>query len=123
MLTATELAIQRRATKQFIDAAPKTVILSTVAKVMVAGTASFLSGGSRDPQIFRLVWLTEDGINERPPDGTRRFDFALIGEHDAEISIGDFWKEGDQEFRIENMTPSNGWEVKAYGISHGPKPS
>jgi hypothetical protein len=70
-----------------------------------------------------MIWLDETGIDRRPPSGTRRFDFVLVGEHDANVAIGDYWKVGNQEFRIEAVTPYNGWEVKAHGISHGPKPT
>lgn len=118
-----ELSMQRMATAQYISAKPKTIVLHSRARTMVNGTMKTANTGVRAPQIFRLVWLSEDGIHERPPEGSRKFDFAIIGNYDAEVAIGDFWKEGDQEFVVENITPSNGWEVKAYGISHGSKPN
>lgn len=123
MLSAVEATLQRRVTKQFIDANPTSIILlNKIPGPVVGGTQMAGTDVARAAQTFRLVWLEERGINERPPDGTRKFDFALVGQHDAAVDIGDHWKLGEQEFVIESIAPSNEWEVKAYGVSHGPKP-
>lgn len=122
-MNAVELAIQRKATKAFIDDKPTNLVLHTaVDSVIEGGTQRTVPGADRPEQTFRIIWLSETGIYERPPEGTRRFDFAIVGEHDAELAIGDFWEDGEQEYRIEAVTPSNGWEVKAHGVSHGAKP-
>ncbi|AEL97935.1 hypothetical protein CL65_gp027 [Mycobacterium phage Patience] len=123
MTTAVELTLQRRATTQFISAKPKDIVLKRRTKSFVGGTLKNITMPDRASQTFRIIFLEETGIHEPPPEGTRRFDFALVGEYDAEVSIGDFWQEGSQEFEITAISPSNGWEVKAYGISHGPKPT
>lgn len=123
MPMAAELNIQRRATKQFIDANPTVISLWSVETIMSGGVAKRAPGGSRGPQTLRMIWLDETGIDRRPPSGSRSFDFVLVGEHDANMAIGDYWFNGEQEFRIEAVTPYNGWEVKAYGVSNGPKPT
>lgn len=122
MLNSAELTVQRYATMQFIAANPSEITLTSRNEAMVNGTVVSTFGGPRPPQIFRLIWLEEKGVYEKPPSGTRKFDFAIVGEYDAELAIGDFWEVGEQEFIIEAISPFNGWEVKAYGVSNGPKP-
>lgn len=123
MMTAVELAIQRRATELFINADPTPIELNTGGFTFVNGTKTALPGGLRPEQVFKIIWSGSDGIVEEPPNGTRRFDFVLLGKHDATVAIGDFWKVGEQEFRIIFVYPSNGYEVKAGGLSHGPSPT
>jgi hypothetical protein len=118
-----ERILQRRVTERFIAANPTQITLLTRQKVMSGGTMSAPQLGSRAPQTLRIIWLDETGINGKPPEGSRKFDFALLGAHDATMAIGDYWKVGEQEFVLEAIAPSNGWEVKAYGVSHGPKPT
>ena len=121
--TAVELEIQRRATERFIASDPTTINLGFKVSIMSAGTKSFGTGGLRGDQIFKIIWSGSDGIVEEPPNGTRKFDFVLLGKHDAVVAINDFWKVGNQEFRIDFVYPYNGWEVKAGGFSHGPGPA
>ena len=81
---------------------------------------------TEDPQELRIIWDGSDGINRQVNEeqsGSRRFDFILVGKYDADLAIGDFWEEGSQKFIIESIFPSNDWEVKAGGISHGSTPS
>lgn len=122
-MNALEKAVQRKATKAFIDADPTTLVLKTKLESFVGGTKKIVDGPESPPQVFKVIWEGQSGINREAPNGARRFDFVLIGEHDAVISIGDFWKDGEQENRITWVSPSNEYEVVAGGISHGPSPT
>lgn len=124
-----ELAIHRLGTEEFIKAGPpKTIVLTPCTEAIVGGTKIFTSGTPRDPQEFKIIFPNVSGAYQNPsivrdinPDGgVQRFDFILVGKYDAEVDIGDFWKEGDQEYRVEYAFPYNGYEVKVGGVSHGP---
>lgn len=120
-----ELSIQRRATKALINADPTSIVLFPNAGSMVNGTLKFTPGSARNPQNFKVIWDGSNGIARETgsPGEARRFDFILVGEHTATVAIGDVWKLGEQKFVIEFVEPSNGWEVKAGGISHGSIPT
>lgn len=123
MLTARELSMQRKATERFIAADPTEIILNTGGFQWINGSKIGVPSVTRDPQIFKLIWTGETGVVEDAPNGTRRFDFYIVGKFDAVVSISDFWKTGNQENRITFIYPSNGYEVKAGGVSHGPSPT
>lgn len=120
-----ELAIHRSGTKRFIDSDPTEIVLTPRTSQMVAGTKKFIDGVPRAEQRFKVIWAGDNGIVRIPGQegGVRRFDFIIVGEHDAIVAINDFWKNGDQEFTIEYVFPSLGYEVKAGGVSHGPSPT
>lgn len=123
-LSAVELTLHRLGTQKFIDDDPTEIALIPNSEQVVAGTKTFVPQPARPPQQFKVIWAGDNGIYRRIGDqgGARRFDFILVGEHDAEVAIGDFWKVGSQEFRVEYIFPRNGYEVKAGGISHGAEP-
>lgn len=119
-----ELALNRRMTKWFIDRDPSTIVLSSPNKVQ-SGTAWRVSGkNDKDPQTVKIIWPGGDGFVLTTPDGrTRRFDFIIVGEHDADIEIDDFFEfENGNKYTIEYLFPANGYEVKGGGSSHGAKP-
>lgn len=120
-----ELSMQRRATKTLITADPTSIVLFPNAGSMVNGTLKFTASSARNPQTFKVIWDGSNGVaREVGSEGeSRRFDFVLVGEHDAELAIGDIWKVADQKFVIEYIFPANGWEVKAGGSSHGSVPA
>lgn len=117
-----ELTLHRQGTLDFINADPTWITLVPYVEQKVNGTLRFAAGPPRIEQKFKLIWAGENGIIRQTPNGSRRFDFILVGQHDAIVDIADFWKIIHQEFRIEYVFPSNGYEVKAGGISNGPKP-
>ena len=120
-----ELKLHRIGTKRFIDSDPSEVILTPRTPQIVAGTKRFVDGVPRAKQRFKIVWAGDNGIVRIPGQegGVRRFDFIIVGEHDAIVDINDFWKVGNQEFTIEYVFPSLGYEVKAGGVSHGSSPT
>lgn len=125
MLSATELAIHRKNTERFIQADPTTIVLIPKVRVTHNGTSEFFDDDRRNAQDFKVIWAGDNGI-VRPvgqDGGVRRFDFILVGRHDAEVEINDTWELGDQLFIVEYKFPSLGYEVKVGGVSHGSKPT
>jgi hypothetical protein len=128
-LSTVELSIHRKGTEQFIAADKTTVILKSRGEAYYdAGTQKFGLPVERPPQDFKIIWAGDNGIVREVGESgeVRRFDFILVGKHDAQVAIGDYWKSEDspnQENRIEYRFPDNGYEVKVGGVSHGPKPT
>lgn len=125
-LSAVELALHRKSTERFIASDPTEItLISRGTESIVNGTKTFSPGEERLEQSFKVIWNGDNGIVRQPDSsgGVRRFDFILVGRHDAELDIGDYWQVEDQENRIEYIYPDNGYEVKAGGVSNGPKPS
>ena len=125
-LSTVELAIHRKSTDHFISADRTNIVLKTRGtESMVNGTKSFIPGTNRAEQSFKVIWMGENGIIRQPSSdgGVRRFDFVLVGSYDATLAIGDYWTVNGKENRIEYVYPFNGYEVKAGGVSNGPKPA
>lgn len=123
MLSNVELSIHRRGTERFINADPTEITLTPSAEIWSGGTKTYGEEEPRQPQNFKVIWSgSETGIVVKSEGTTRRFDFVLVGTHDAEVAIGDFWKVGDQHYQVEWVAPANGYEVKAGGSSYGSKP-
>jgi hypothetical protein len=128
--TAVELAIHRLGTKSFIDADSRMITLTPRSSSMVNGTKVSTPQTPRDPQKLKVIFPNSSGIRNDPSlyrdvgseGASKRFDFVIIGEYDAQIAVGDFWKEGQQEYQVEYVFPDNGYEVKAGGISYGASP-
>lgn len=124
MLSNVELSIHRKGTERFINADPTEITLIPSTVVWSGGTKTFGDDDPREPQIFKVIWSgSQDGIVVKSEGTTRRFDFILVGLHDAEVAIGDHWSVDDQHFQVEWVAPANGYEVKAGGVSHGSTPT
>jgi hypothetical protein len=117
-----EKNIHRKNTLRFINADPTTIVLKTQGGSVVDGTVVSGAGFSREPQQFKLIWGEQSGIFRETPDGARRFDFILLGVHDATVEIGDTFSIGDNKYVITYIYPYNDYEVKAGGVSHGSNP-
>jgi hypothetical protein len=120
---ASELAMQRKITENFINCDKTSVVLSPKSETWNAGTVSRLPGTNRQAQDFKVIWYPSDGITFTIDGETRRFDFILVGKYDAQVEIGDTWKIDGQENEITYVFPSNFYEVKCGGLSHGSKPA
>lgn len=125
MLSDFELAFHRNGTDRFIKADPTRIILTPRSEVMKNGTKSFKKGRARAAQDFKIIWAGDNGIVKPvgQDGGVRRFDFILVGRHDAEVEINDTWKVEDQLFVVEYKFPFIGYEVKVGGVSHGSEPT
>jgi hypothetical protein len=125
LTNALEIAIHRKNTKRFIDADSTKITLVPNSEQFVDGTKKFIQGTPRPEQTLKIIWQGDTGMVrqiDNAQSGVRRFDFILLGEYDAVIEVGDFWRVGTQEYRIEYVYPYNDYEVKAGGVSHGHKP-
>lgn len=123
MLSEVELSIHRKGTERFISSDPTAIVLTPSVETWSAGTKVFSNGTARDSQTFKVIWSgSQDGIVVKDGGTTRRFDFILVGKHDAQVEIGDHWSVGNQHFQIEWVAPDNNYEVKAGGSSHGDTP-
>lgn len=119
-----ELAIHRKNTDRFIKADPTNIVLFKKNVSIIDGTERVLPPTARNVQKFKIIWGGESGIiRDVEGGGVRRFDFILVGKYNSVVEIGDYWKNGNQVFTIEYILPSNGYEVKAGGVSHGSKPT
>lgn len=124
MLPAIELSLHRKGTERFIEADPTIITLIPSGETWVGGTKTFGAGTPRSPQTFKVIWAgSQDGIVVKNEGTTRRFDFILVGKYGATVEIGDYWDSDNQHFQIEWVAPSNGYAVKAGGVSHGSKPT
>lgn len=124
MLSNIELLIHRKGTERFIDSDPTEIVLTPSVEIWSGGTKSYGSDTDRQTQKFKIIWSgSQDGLVVTSEGKTRRFDFILVGKHDAQVAIGDSWKVNEQHFQVEWVAPSNGYEVKAGGSSHGSKPT
>lgn len=110
-----EMAIHRKGTEYFINADPTSLILVPHVEQFVGGTKRNVAQSPRPVQIFKIIWGGDNGIVRQTPNGTRRFDFILVGKYDAEVSVGDQFA----NLVVEYVFPFNGYEVKAGGVIHG----
>lgn len=119
-----ELAVNRKLTKWFIDRDPTSLILiPRVPQDRHGGSHRWVDGTPKNSQIFKIIYSGTDGIVVTSDGKTRRFDFVIVGEYDANIQIGDHWAEGDQQYVIEYLFPFNNYEIKGGGVTHGSKPA
>jgi hypothetical protein len=119
-----ELQMNRKNTKAFIAADPVVVTLQTRTPVRSAiGGWITEEGEPRAPQTFKLIMQSPAGgsLEQRTEDGTEReVDFILLGLWDAEIDIGDWWEdENDNIWEVRALVPSNGYETRAVIEAHG----
>ena len=112
-----EMAIHRKGTEYFIASDPTVIALVPHTEQFTNGTKKSVPQSPREEQVFKVIWGGDTGIVRQTPNGARRFDFILVGKHDAEISIGDKFQNG--KATVEYVFPSNGYETKAGGVIHG----
>jgi hypothetical protein len=123
MTAAFALSMHRKGTEEYIAADPTTITLTSKSVAWAGGSKTLNADSERAPQNFKVIWSGSDGIVTTSSGTTRRFDFILVGGYDAEVAIGDFWDIENQHNVIEYVYPSNGYEVKCGGKSHGSNPS
>lgn len=124
-MNAAELALHRKGTRDFINRDKTVLVLEPTTEVWVAGTKTFAAVAPRPPQDFKVIWPGADsgGKVATSESETARYDFVLVGKHDAMVAIGDHWSDGEQINVVEWVQPYNEYEVKAGGVSHGDTPA
>jgi hypothetical protein len=114
-----ELAVHRNGTVHFINSDPTAIALIPNTEVMEYGVRTFADSTPRPTTNYKLIWSGANGIVSTIDGQTKRFDFVIVGTHDSVIAVGDHWKVGDVDYRIEYVFPTNGYEVKGGGVAHG----
>lgn len=123
MWTEEQLIVNRELTKWFISQNPVTVSLVPKGRQKSpSGGVKLVSLQAKPPQTVTfsqqggsLVSLktAEAGLN-------RRFEFVMIGEHDADFDVDDvFTDEKGHKWVILALEPFNGYEQKAYVVAYG----
>lgn len=118
MKSATELRIQRAATKAFIDADAVTLVLHTREKILTgANQGMLIDGPDRPPQVFRLIPQQPSPFSGSrlnvEEQSTQSFQYVLLGETDSEMELYDWWfLDTGQQVEITTMMPDNGYERK-----------
>lgn len=98
------------------------ITLTPSHETFVGGTKTYVQDDPRTPQEFWLIWPAIDSIVVNSMGTTRKLDFILVGDWDAEVDIGDHWDRGSQKYVITWIAPFNGYEVKCGGVSIGEHP-
>jgi hypothetical protein len=119
----------RRATDVGIRFDPRTISLIPHVRTKSPGGAyNWIPQTSRLPQTFNVapVAATLSGISGTgggavTTEGAvaHSWDFTITGRYDCEMEIGDTWEDGETEYRILAIQPTNDYErvgvVKAIG--------
>ena len=117
-----ELLMQRRLTKAFIDTMPITLELTPRTREKKStGGRDWVEGMTRSPQVLRLVEPPRPNDPIRTADGIMRdVEFLLIGEHDAEIGVYDIFATTDGRWwEVIQLLHDNGWEKRAAVARYG----
>lgn len=125
-MTPAELVLQRKATRDFIEADKTSLVLTPSNEVWSAGSKTYADQPPRPAQDFKVIYPAADsGGRATTNEGTEtaRWDFILVGNWNATVAKGDRWTEGEQTYVVEWVQPYNEYEVKAGGISHGDSPA
>lgn len=122
-----ELDAQRRITAAFIAADPdaRTVALIPRARTTNnAGAPVDTDGPPRTAQTFKLSLLAFDQRPTITVAGVERLvDYHLIGPHDMQIAVGDYWMEGTKKYEVVGFSHGFQYETKAFVIEHVPRPA
>lgn len=125
MNPAAELAAQRKQTAAFIAADPEavTVTLTPATRTRTAtGGYQDVNATPRPPQRFKLSELAFDQRPTITVAGVERLlDYHLIGPHNAQIAVGDWWMDGATKYEVVGFSDGFGYETKAQVIRHIPR--
>lgn len=123
-LTDTRFAYLRYTTKQFIYEDPTTIVLKRQVATEKPGGGHDYPKVPLPPQVFRLMnQATSSGIEHGADEGTaRKFDYILVGEHNADIDINDTWEEAGDQYKVEALMPGNNFEIRALVTGYSKEP-
>lgn len=123
-----EIVTNRQLTHAFIMMDPTEIALVPVEKEeQPSGGFTNVDLPPRPVQVFKVINQTGDASGIVPGEGVRarKYDFVLVGEWDATIRLDDFWEDPANEgsfWVVTDLTPYNGYEVKARITQSGPYP-
>lgn len=124
MPSATELALQRAATKRFIDEDALSIILNRAA-IVSNGAGGSLKGepSSLDPQVMRLIPVGAayggSEVHEMLDGQTVQVNFHLLGEIDALVEPGDWFFLHGRKHEVLWVKVVGNYEVKAGVVDRG----
>lgn len=118
------LEINRSLTETFIAMDPETITLVPIAELVEqpGGGHKKVAGPARPAQTFKMIYPAGDsGGTVTTNDGSvKKYDFILMGRHDAEIYVGDKWTDGKgNSWVVTGLVPYNGYERKATCTAYG----
>lgn len=118
-----ELAVHQASTRWFINCDPTIIVLRPEVITWHGGSQRIETGPARAAQSFKVIWPGGDQTVPTSDGSTKKLDFILVGKHDATVAVGDSWQEGEERYRIDEVEPFNGYEVKAKGTWIGKVPA
>lgn len=119
-----DLPLNRKLTKQFIDQLPTSVVLTPNQRVRTpAGGYVLQPQTARPPQVMTLIEQGGTGGLPRPivtTDGVERVvEFELLGEHDAQMAVGDTFAHQGKDWELVGIFYENGYERRALVAARG----
>jgi hypothetical protein len=120
------LAELRKQTKFFIDDDPTGIrLIPSSGTEDDDGGIDYEDSTERDLQWFKLINSLGDfdGIVRTSDGQVRRYNYVLLGEHNAVVNIGDHWQDGDTYYEVISMLVKNDYEVKAAVQGYGKDPN
>jgi hypothetical protein len=117
-----ELAVQRDLTEWFISARPINLILTPTRRDRTSGGGyTEVNLPPRPAQKLRLISMSASQKPTITDNGVEReIDLTLLGPWNAQIDIGDWWRDGEGLFyEVIEMVPFNGYEVRALVVKKG----
>lgn len=123
-----ELWVLRQQTQYLIEANPIEIALipsDLPAAELPDGGFDYSNAVPRAIQVFRLVDVNADfdGIVPTDDGEVKKFNYILIGVHNAIVQIGDHWEYNESIYEVTAILVNNDYEVKAGVISFGKAPS
>jgi hypothetical protein len=114
---------QRAVTQAFIANDPTVIELIPRTRTRTAsGGYTEADGTPRDPQTVKLVLLAYDQRPTVTVAGVERImDYHLVGPHDMQIEVGDWWEQDGTRFDVVGLTEGWGFETKAFISRHVPR--
>lgn len=116
------LGTNRQLTSWFIDQDPTSVVFTPHHQEWTGGAKKMVSDPDRSAQIVKIIYPGGDGIVIEEDHTSRRFDFIVVAEYDADIDLWDSFDHLANHYVVEYVFPYNGYEVKVGGSSHGSEP-
>lgn len=115
--------LQRSLTASFIALDPTEAQLVPRIRVRTAsGGFTETNGIPRDSQTFKLVMLTYDQRPTVTVAGVERMiDYHLVGPHDMQIEVGDWWEQDGTRYEVLGFSEGWGFEIKAFVSRHVPR--
>ena len=121
-IAVVSLEHNRQLTSWFINDDPTAVTFIPHHEEWKGGAKKWVDDPPREVQIVKFIYPGGDGIIASEGGTTRRYDFIIVAEYDAEIAINDSFEHQGNRYVVESIHPYNGYEVKVGGSSHGDTP-